>query len=45
MKLRNQKIAKKTQKSSLRDKIWRYFDLWILAPGIEPGAPSSEFNY
>jgi len=27
------------------DKIWSCFNLWILAPGIEPGAPSSEFNY
>jgi len=21
------------------DEIWRYFDLWILAPGIEPRIP------
>jgi len=26
------------------DDTWRYLYLWILAPGIEPGLPSSEFN-
>jgi len=27
------------------DVIWRYFNVWILAPGIEPRLPSSDYKY
>ena len=27
------------------DEIWRYFCLWILAPGIQPGAPDLALTY
>jgi len=29
----------------LADEIWRYFNLWILAPGIEPGRPTLDYKY
>jgi len=30
---------------SSNEEIWRYFWLWILAPGIEPGAPDPALIY
>ena len=32
-------------KTLIDDKIWRYFHLWILAPGIEPGASGPALIY
>jgi len=38
-------LENRTQhKHAHNDEFWRYIYLWVLAPSIEPGAPSSEFN-